>query len=224
MRVYVVVEGQTEETVVKDVPVPHLAPMGVYLYPIIVRTSPGHRGGGGHWGKWENDIRRLLRQHQGPRVRVTTLFDLFRLPKGFPGWDEHGNHADTNSRCDKLQDAVAEVFDDWRFIPYVQRHEVEALVLASLESLPGLFDANNDLDGLEALAAEIGDQQPEDVDDGPETAPSKRLMRHIPSYRKPLHGPMAIQDAGLADVRVRCPRFDNWVQTLEAPAGEEHQP
>ena len=48
MRVYVVVEGQTEESVVNDVLVPHFAPMEVYLYPIIVRTSRGHRRGGSH--------------------------------------------------------------------------------------------------------------------------------------------------------------------------------
>jgi len=219
MRVYVVVEGQTEENVVEDLIVPHLAPMGVYLYPIIVRTSRGHRGGGSHWTKWENDIRRIPRQQQGSDVRVTTIFDLFRLPQGFPGWEEHGREQDTNRRCDGLQRAMADVFGDPRFIPYLQRHEVEALVLASLDGLAELLDASEDLRGLESLRAEIGEQAPEDVDDGPETAPSKRLTNHIPSYRKTVHGPRAMEAAGLQAVRARSPRFDQWVCKLERLSG-----
>ena len=223
MRVYVVVEGQTEEAVVKDVLVPHLSPMGVHLFPIIVKTSPGHKGGGSHWGKWENDIRKLLKQDKGPSVRVTTLFDLFRLPKGFPGMDEHGADTDTSRRCDALQKTMAEVFGDWRFVPYLQRHEMEALVLASSKALYGIFDAEEDLKGLAELETEIADKSPEEINDGPETAPSKRLLRCIPGYRKTLHGPMAIEDTGLQAVRDRCPRFNHWIATLESLA-EEQQP
>ena len=215
MRVYVVVEGQTEEAIVKGLIARHLRSLGVYLHPIIVRTSPRHRGGGGHWSKWENDIRRLLSQHRGPDVRVTTMFDLFRLPKGFPGWKEHSPDPDTNRRCDRLQGAMRAVFGDPRLIPYLQRHEVEALVLAALDGLAMPFDAPEDLRGLASLRAEIGEQAPEDVDDGPETAPSKRLTRHIPSYRKTLHGPLAVEAAGLPTVRARCPRFDQWISQLE---------
>ncbi len=222
MRVYVVVEGRTEETVVKEVLIPHLSPKGVHLSPIIVKTSPGHRGGGGQWVKWENDIRMFLSQHKGPSVRVTTLFGLFRLPNGFPGMDAHGEDTDTNRRCDALQQAMAAVFDDRRFIPYLQRHEMEALVLASIHSLKEILDDRDALQGVEQLEEEIRGQQPEDVNDGSETAPSKRLLRCIPGYSKTLHGPMAIEDTGLQAVRGRCPRFDSWIATLEAL--EEQQP
>jgi len=220
MRVCIVVEGQTEEAVVKGVLAPHLDPMGVYLCAIIVKTSPGHRGGGRRWIKWKNDIDKILSQHRGPMVRVTTLFDLFRLPKGFPGMEAHGGDTDTNRRCDALQEEMGQVFDDWRFIPYLQRHEVEALVLASMESLHDLFDALDDLEGLKQLGKEMENKAPEDVNDGPETAPSKRLTQHIRSYRKTIHGPTAIELTGLKGVRERCPRFDKWIATLEALAEE----
>jgi hypothetical protein len=68
---------------------------------------------------------------------VTTLFDLYGLPKDFPGLDEHQADKDTNRRCDALQATLGQEFDDPRFIPYLQRHEFEALVLASLPSLLG---------------------------------------------------------------------------------------
>jgi len=222
IRVYILGEGQTEEAVIKDVLAPHFAPTSVYLYPIIVKTSPGHKGGG-HWRHWKKDIHRVLEQQQGSEVRVSTLFDLFRLPKDFPGLLEHGEDTDTNRRCDELQKKMAQVFNDPRFIPYLQRHELEALVLACTESLRDLFDAQDDLKGLEHLEQEIAETAPEDIDDGPETAPSKRLLRHIPGYSKTLHGSMAIEDTGLGVVRERCPRFDKWVATLEALAEQRER-
>ena len=106
---------------------------------------------------------------------------------------------------------MADTFEDRRFIPYLQRHEVEALVLAALDDLEPLLDTPEDLAGVASLRAELGDAPPEDVDDGPDTAPSKRLERSIPSYRKALHGPLAVEAAGLASVRALCPRFDRWV-------------
>jgi hypothetical protein len=64
-------------------------------------------------------------------------------------------------------------------------------VLASLPSLRECLDA---LSGLHALEAELGDAAPEDVNDG-ETS--------------------ATLDTGLATLRQRCPRFDEWVRCLE---------
>jgi hypothetical protein len=110
---------------------------------------------------------------------------------------------------------------DRRLIPYLQRHELEALVLAALPALRDLFDAKDALAGIDALEREIGASPPEDVNDGRETAPSKRLMRHIPGYRKVLHGPDAARAAGLPALRRACPRFDAWVRQLESLGATE---
>ena len=220
IRVYAVVEGQTERALVKDVLAPHLASLEVYLSPIVVQTSPGYRGGGSSWKKWENDIRTTLKQKPGVDVRVTTLFDLFRLPGDFPEFKQISRECDTKRRCDNLEAAMTGVFDDPRFIPYIQRHEVEALVLASLDSLPELFDDEQALKGISELKRELGEQHPEDVNDGPETAPSKRLQKHLIGYRKVLHGPDAVKFTKLAVVRRRCPRFDKWMEGLEALSPE----
>lgn len=61
--------------------------------------------------------------------------------------------------------------------------------------------------------------QPEEITDSRDTAPSKRLLRHIPDYRKVSDGPDAIYSAGLALVRNRCPRFDAWIKLLESLGG-----
>ncbi len=108
---------------------------------------------------------------------------------------------------------MAQRVDDDRFLPYLQRHEVEALVLASMEALEMLVD-----DGVDELRGDLGQTAPEDVNDGPETAPSKRLLRHVRAYDKVVYGSLVVAETGLATVRSRCPGFDAWVSSLEALA------
>lgn len=98
----------------------------------------------------------------------------------------------------------------------MQVHEFEALVLAALDGLEGQLDASADLAGLTKLRAHLGHLAPEDINDGPATAPSKRLMGAIPSYQKIIHGPAAIEPTGLDRVRAACPRFSTWLDTLAA--------
>ncbi|RVU45924.1 DUF4276 family protein [Lujinxingia sediminis] len=57
---------------------------------------------------------------------------------------------------------------------------------------------------------------PEDINDSPQTAPSKRLAVHYPPYDKVLHGSIAALDIGLPVIRDACPLFDGWLSTLEA--------
>ena len=223
IRLFFVVEGQTEEAFVKGVLASHFADRNIDARATIVGT-PKRRGssplqkGGGDWPRWERDVRRILGQQRGREVRVTTLFDLYGLPEGFPGLEEHGGVADTRIRCELLEQSLAQRFDDWRFVPYVQRHEFEALVLASLASLRELLDAQDALEGWQALHAEVSGLAPEDVNDGRTTAPSKRLRARIPGYSKTTHGPLATEATGLASLRERCQRFDAWITRLEASA------
>jgi len=93
------------------------------------------------------------------------------------------------------------------------------LVLASLPALRDLLDAADDLEGLDALEREVAGISPEDINDSSETAPSKMLIRHVPGYRKTLHGPQAATDTGLPVLRAACPRFDAWVRQLEEIGG-----
>lgn len=221
IQLMVAVEGNTERNFIKHVLGPHLLDRQVYvLEPTIVgKLHAQRRGsqkrGGGPFRFWREDLERILRGDGRHDLRVTTLFDLYGLPRDFPGLDEHRTDTNTNRRCDALQAKLAEQFDDRRFIPYLQRHEFEALVLASLPSLRGLLDAEDDLVGLEQLAANIAGTTPEDINDGKLTAPSKRLLRYVPGYSKVLHGPLAVEETGLASLREECPRFDAWVERLE---------
>ena len=61
-------------------------------------------------------------------------------------------------------------------------------------------------------------ETPEDINDSPDTAPSKRILDLYRGYRKPLMGSIAMQEIGLDTVRGVCPLFDRWVEALERQA------
>jgi hypothetical protein len=222
-RLIVVVEGQTESNFVNRVLRSHLLRSGIAATATIVgkakaadrgRSGPGVRGGNGY-ADWKRDIRNCLNSNRGQDFWLTTLCDLYGLPDDFPGWAPQAGDQDTAARCDRLEQALKNDIDDWRFSPYIQRHEFEALVLAAQDCLGDLFDADDQLSGLAMLRSEVAGMAPEEINDSPTTAPSKRLLRRIPGYRKAEDGPDAIELAGLPSVRSQCPRFDAWLTGLE---------
>ncbi len=219
IRLFVVVEGRTEELFVKRLLQQPLLERDVDARPIIVTTSRDSltgrkRKGGGDWTKWQADIRRTLGPPTDPNVRLTTMFDLYGLPQNFPGLDAAMGERDTLRRIDVLELMMAEAIGDRRFRAYLQRHEFEALVLAGLPELREYLDPA-DRPGIDRLISSIQGHAPEDIDDGPKTAPSKRLEEHIVGYVKDEHGPLAVEAAGLDKVRALCPRFHQWLTGLE---------
>lgn len=220
-RLYIIVEGDTEQEFVKQLIAPHLNAKQVWTTPIEVTTKRDRKTGqklakgGGHWKHWRKDIRNVLLS-KADDLRVTSLFDLYGLPEDFPKIDEYRTERDTVARAGLLETAMGEDVEDRRFIPYVQRHEFEALVLSGLDHLgEQLVDADARA-GLDALRAELGELAPEDVNDGKETAPSKRLLARVPGYNKTTHGPLVTSKVGIDGLKQRCPRFGAWLAKLEA--------
>lgn len=224
MRLIVVVEGQTEEAVVGRILSPYLNQLGVFVSVTIVgkqaqskrskkNGTPSGRGGG-RYVRWRKDLAHILRGDHGKDLRVTTLFDLYGLPDDFPEFKACSTITDTIKRCEQLEEALSRDIQDLRLVPYLQRHELEALVLASIDHLEDDFEDEDALEAIEKLRRDITALKPEEVNDGPQTAPSKRLAA-IRGYRKVLHGPNAMEKAGLSHLRAQCPRFNEWIEKLE---------
>ena len=226
-RLIFAVEGRTEDNFVRNSLRDHLWGIGLDSSSTTVgkakAAARGNSGrgvrGGGCYADWEKDIRNCLKDNPSRDVRLTTLFDLYGLPDDFPMRDRIASDHSQAERCDRLQLVLADKINDWRFIPYIQLHEFEALVMACLPFLESLYDDHEQLNGLASLQIEVASLQPEEINDSRDTAPSKRLLRHIPDYRKATDGPDAIHNAGLALVRNHCPRFDAWIKRLESLGG-----
>jgi hypothetical protein len=213
-RVYLLVEGQTEEAFVRELLEPHYARLGLYLTPIIVRTSPGYKGGVVSYAKIKPQLQRLCRQDAD--THVSTLFDLYALPTDFPGKQDAAYPANGNGhqKASFLETRLAEDIELANFIPNLMVHEFEALLFVE----PRKFAEWTD--GYKTVIA-LGDQAqkyptPEDINDSPESAPSKRIQKAMPSYQKTFHGPLIACEIGLDAMRKACPHFNEWLVKLES--------
>jgi hypothetical protein len=225
VRVNVVVEGQTEEAFVKDVLAPHFARLNVFLSPIVVpnkrgATARANRGGLARFGTALDFIQRTLKSDSA--AFCTTLFDYYGLPSDFPGLRDAPPPARLNDRVEFLEDALdAATGRTRRLIPHLQVHEFEALLLTDLEVVEKIASpvgrvSSQPRDELRAAVAAAA--SPEAINEGPTTAPSKRLLAAYPGYDKVLFGPLIAHDIGLERLREACPRFGAWIGKLEALA------
>lgn len=215
-RVLVLVEGQTEETFVRDVLAPHLASRSIAATPVILKTKRVKSGGAFRGGistteQVLGDTRRLL--GDGGAHAITSVLDYYALPEDFPGLSSRQAAWTPLHKVTHVEQNWGALMNDRRFIPHLALHEFEAWIYADPDACSWLFPAGV-ADQLRGIATTCGG--PELIDDGPTTAPSKRLLQVVENYRKVLMGPMAVEAIGLAKVRSACPHFDGWLSKLEA--------
>jgi len=220
VRLCFVVEGQTEETFVQRLLVPHLSAFSVWARARCVLTGRKrglqYRGGLQNYAKVQRDISVWMKEDRHPDVFFTTMFDLYALPNDFPGYADAVRERDPYRRVGMLEAALSADIGDRRFIPYIQLHEFEALLLAEPHSLDLAFPER--LEAIRALSETVElFASPELIDDGSETAPSKRIIRHIPEYEgmKTFAGPLVAGKIGIETLRSKCAHFGEWLGMLE---------
>ena len=97
-------------------------------------------------------------------------------------------------------------------------HEFEALLFSDCDRLGAGIEKPELVPRFQEIRNAF--RNPEEIDDSPETAPSKRLKNLVPEYQKVLFGTLGAQAIGLARMRESCPHFDGWLRRLEAYIGE----
>ncbi|HEV7369989.1 DUF4276 family protein [Arenibaculum sp.] len=216
IRLAVSVEGQTEERFVKVVLAPHLAGFRIWATPVIVATSRSAagtkaKGGGINLDRVVGELRRLRFDYRDGFV--TSLYDFYGFRDRQPGEDVAALELRIAQRLGSPPN----------LIPYVQLHEFEGLLLSDPAMVAAYFKAP----ALETLVASAVARagSPERVNDGPNTAPSKRLeewtREHAPpllrytARTKLLHAPQFADHLKLPVIRAACARFDDWVSRLE---------
>ncbi len=224
-RLFIHVEGQTEETFVNAVLGPHLSGHG---YSVVGARLLGNarqrsrRGGVRSWPAVRKEIVNHLREDSG-RI-VSTMVDYYGLPqssqRGWPGRAEAPRLA-LSEKASTIEDLLlADVcgqmgsgFDPRRFVPYVMMHEFEAMLFSDWDAFARGIGCPDLALRFQAIRDEFG--SPEDIDDSPLTAPSKRIATLVPGYQKPTQGLLAAQEIGLDTIRAQCPHFRAWLERLE---------
>jgi hypothetical protein len=115
---------------------------------------------------------------------------------------------------DDLAHEMGTDFDITRFLPFVVVHEFEGLLFSDCAA----FARGICRPDLEPRFSQIREDfaTPEDIDESPATAPSRRVEDLVPGYDKPLFGSLAILEIGLDRIRGECPHFDGWLHQLES--------
>ncbi len=166
-RLAIVVEGETEEEFVKQVLAKYLYSCGVISNAIMPRRRGITSGGALPINQPANQMYKLCRHFDF----ITSLFDLYGFPGRPSGESVEGLERRINEEVDRL------FGDDWdrsRVFAYVQKHEFEGLLFSDV----GVFThvpnvSQRSIRSLEDIRACF--PTPEDIDDGPTTAPSKRI-------------------------------------------------
>jgi hypothetical protein len=216
----VLCEGVAEMYFVQQVLGPHLREYSVTTQEIMLGKRVRHDiasapGGVLSFVPVYRHITSELRRCSSPTSFVTTMLDFYAFPNDFPAYDDHVKIANPRDRVEAFERALLQEVGKERFVPYIQLHEFEALILTRPEELREEFDDDSDLKGVDDLITDIGDLRPEEVNQTSQGAPSKRILRHLPNYRKTTMGPRITERIGITRLRGSCPHFGAWVSQLE---------
>ena len=203
IRLAISVEGPTELEFVKDVLADHLRERGVEAQPIL----PGGQGGSISIDRLAPEMARLVWNFD----YVTSLVDFY-------GFKDKGTASvsDLEHNINQaVRQRIHQSWDEYRVFAYVQQYEFEALLFSDVSVFDLLEDvSNNTITQLGRIRTQF--ETPEDINDSPITAPSKRITELVQKYRKRRDGPDLAAAIGLDAIRSQCRRFDEWVNRMES--------
>lgn len=200
IRLAISVEGPTEEEFVNNILADHLRTRGVEPQPILLNGNITIE-------RLASDMARLFWNFD----RVTSLVDFY----GFR--DKNSlTPEQLEQRIHKTVDTkINRTWNQTRVIPYVQQYEFEGLLFSDVDAFTKLIGvSHNSIQVLQNIRSQF--QTPEDINDNSETAPSKRIKKIVPRYKKKVDGPLLAMEMGLDKIRTECPRFNGWVTSLES--------
>ncbi len=222
--IHILCEGQTEQGFVEEVLRPYLQDNGVTgIKSILITTNKkkNARGGMLTYKHAETDINLLRQTKQDNDYEshlFTTMFDLYSLPNDFPGFAKASTIHDPYVRVKALEKSFSDAVGEKRFLQYLQLHEFEALLFCGINHLSKLYPGCEK--GCEKLIKELQKVgNPELIDNGPTTAPSKRIIKAIEGnkkykYNKPTTGKSVTKQIGIEELRTKCPHFNEWINKL----------
>lgn len=225
-EIYIVVEGYTEQTFVREVLAPQMSHKQIYIHPVLI-GNPGHKGGNIRFERATDDIGKFLKQRNN--IYVSTMFDYFRIEPEWPGRDEVARQSKNGrvfTAIEKAQVLEAATMDEVvrllaaynaerRFIPYIEMHEFEALLFSDPHILAEKIEVN--VSQIRKILKEY--KSPEDINDDPTKAPSKRLSTLTNEYRKVAYGKAISEAIGIQTIRRECAHFDDWLTRIERLPG-----
>ncbi len=219
MFLNVLAEGYTEQKFADTLLASYLASKNIFVRARCVKTRQDdkrgrvYRGGISSYLKVRNDLLQWLKECSSNDFRFTTMFDYYALPKDFPGFEPAQKLCSIFDKVRFLEEEFRKDIGDWRFMPYIQVHEFESLLFVEPECLSSIYFEDKAIAVLKNVAD--GFENPELIDNGRETAPSKRILHVIPDYDKVTAGVDSLKLVGIEKLMAKCSHFAEWVGKME---------
>ena len=212
-RIHVLCEGQTEYIFVNQVLRPYFMERAIQLIAHDLK-------GGFSYKSLKYTIIEWLNYEKS--AYVTTMIDLYGMNKGYPKYGEtaHSNRS-AIEKVKAIEEAIRQDVlktprvHNANFIPYVQLYEFEALLFSEPETLEAWLGLTHSILKNSFSTIRQAFDTPEDINDSPHTAPSKRILKIAASYDKVAEGTVIAADIGVQKIRVACPHFHAWLTRLE---------
>ena len=222
-RLLIHTEGETEDAFVEDVLAPHLYGLGYVSVAARLMGSAQSRERRGGVKPWDSVRDEIVDNFVGDsELVVSTMVDYYGMPNDWPGRaDAAASVLATAERAALIENAMLEDvrvrmdrnFNINRFVPYVMMHEFEAMLFSDCDRFAYAVGSPHLSRDFQAVRDAFAN--PEDIDDSPISAPSKRIELLLPGYSKPLIGTNAALNIGLDAIRGECPHFRGWLGRLE---------
>ncbi len=220
MRLHIVVEGQSEKEFVDEVLMPEL-----YQYEIIVdarcvatsRKAGRKYSGGGisrSYIRLKNDLINWIKEDRNADARFTMMIDFYRLAPDFPGYEESRKQKTVQNQVKILETRFFEEINDYRFIPYIQIHEFEALLFSEPKKFAAIYP-NRQAQIQQLIDIRSQFNSPEEINQGIETAPSKRIKAILPEYDKKIAGSLIALEIGFKKLCDENQHFKEWIEKLK---------
>lgn len=211
MTLYILCEGQSEETFIKQVLKPYFQHLYLDIIPTVTKTSQGHKGGGLKNQRIRKEICNLLRHQE---AFVSTFFDYYALPQDFPQYSNQEQANDIYQKISILEQGFCEDINCERFFPHIQPHEFETLLFSNINKIIEADASWNEshLRQLQSIIQEFDNI--EHINNSPQTSPSHRLLTIFPTYNKIRHGKIISEKTTITSIREKCQHFNEWCKRI----------
>lgn len=219
-KIFVVTEGQSETNFVNRVMVPYFADRCILIPHTVVtkvdsRRGKVYKGGVVNYAQIRNTLLKTLASSKKSKDSyVTTMFDFYCLPSDVPGVVDAEKVKEPYERVRLIEHEIlkAEGYDGKFFFPYIELHEFEAMLFSDIIKLKEVY-FEEDITAL--LECAERQSNPELIDGGAETAPSKRILNCIACFDKANGGVSVLERIGIEKIAEKCRHFSEWLEQIE---------
>lgn len=219
-KIFVVTEGQSETNFVNRVMAPYFSGRCILIPNTVVtktdnRQGKIYKGGVANYAQIRNTLLKTLAcSSKSNDSYVTTMFDFYCLPVDVPGVTEAEKVNDPYEKVKIIESEIrkAEGYNGNFFFPYIELHEFEAMLFSDITKLGEAYFEEDTTTLKECVEMQ---SNPELINDGMETAPSKRILNCITCFDKANVGVDVLERIGIENIAEKCRHFSGWLRHIE---------